>query len=329
MATFLVTGGAGYVGSHVCKRLARQGHTPVTYDNLSRGHRWAVRWGPLEEGDLHDRTRLDAVLDRWKPDGVLHFAAFAYVAESIADPALYYRNNVAGTLTLLDAMRAAGVDRLVFSSTCATYGVSPKQPIEESDPQTPINPYGASKLMIERILRDHGVGYGLNAVILRYFNAAGADPDRETGECHDPEPHVIPQAIYAAQGRVPAFRVLGTDYDTPDGSAVRDYVHVCDLADAHTAAMDHLSRHRGVEAFNLGTGVGTSVLEVVRAVEQVSGCTVPVEFHPRRPGDPPRLVADSTRAGEVLGWRPQRSDLDTLIGSAWCWHNRSSEPPFA
>ncbi len=322
MATFLVTGGAGYVGSHVCKTLARQGHTPVTYDNLSRGHRWAVRWGPLEEGDLHDRARLDAVLDRWKPDGVLHFAAFAYVAESIADPALYYRNNVVGTLTLLDAMRAAGVGRLVFSSTCATYGISPKQPIEECDPQTPINPYGASKLMIERILRDHGVGYGLNAVILRYFNAAGADPDLETGECHDPEPHVIPQAIYAAQGRVPAFRVLGTNYDTPDGSAVRDYVHVCDLADAHTAAMDHLSRHQGVEAFNLGTGVGTSVLDLVRAVERVSGRTVPVELHPRRPGDPPRLVADSSRAGQILGWRPQRSDLDTLIGSAWRWHNR-------
>jgi UDP-arabinose 4-epimerase len=323
MATFLVTGGAGYVGSHVCKALAGQGHTPVVYDNLSRGHRRAVKWGPLEEGCLHDRPRLDAVLRRWKPDVVLHFAAFAYVAESIADPALYYRNNVVGTLDLLDAMRAAGVGRLVFSSTCATYGVASARAIREDDPQNPINPYGATKLMIERILRDQGAAYGLNAIILRYFNAAGADPDLEIGEDHDPEPHAIPLAIYAAMGRTPAFRVLGTDYDTPDGSAVRDYVHVCDLAAAHLAAAARLlGGAAGVEAFNLGVGAGVSVLELVRAVERVSGRPLPVEPGPRRPGDPPRLVADSARAAAVLDWRPTQSGIDNLIGSAWRWHNR-------
>lgn len=328
MATFLVTGGAGYIGSHLCKLLARRGDLPVTYDNLSRGHRRAVKWGPLEQGDLGDGDRLRAVLRHWRPDGVFHFAASAYVGESIADPALYYRNNVAGTLSLLEAMRDAGVGRIVFSSTCATYGIPTVQPIREDTPQQPINPYGASKLMIERMLRDFAAAYGLRALIVRYFNAAGADPEGETGEDHDPEPHLIPLAILSALGRGPELRILGTDYDTPDGSAVRDYVHVWDLATAHVSAMERLAGNRpddgaGVEAFNLGTGRGSSVLEVVAAVERVVGRPVPVLRSPRRPGDPPVLVADAGRAHRVLGWSPSLSDLDTIIGSAWRWHARN------
>lgn len=324
MATFLVTGGAGYIGSHVCKLLAQRGHVPVSYDDLSRGHVEAVKWGALERGGLEDGNRLRAVLERWRPDGVLHFAAFAYVGESVQDPGLYYRNNVAGTLSLLEAMRDTGVQRLVFSSTCATYGIPDRLPIRESDPQRPINPYGASKLMIERILTDFAVAHGLRALIVRYFNAAGADPDGEIGECHDPEPHLIPQAILAALGRVPALKVFGTDYATPDGSAIRDYVHVSDLAVAHLAAMERLAEAEGVEACNLGTGTGTSVLEVVAAVERIGGRSVPLALHPRRIGDPPSLIADANRAGDLLGWRPVRSDIDTIIASAWRWHTRTA-----
>ncbi len=326
MATILVTGGAGYVGSHACKALARHGHLPVTYDNLSRGHATAVKWGPLEIGDLEDRAHLDAVIRQWRPDGVLHFAAFAYVHESMSDPGLYYRNNVGGTLSLLEAMRAADVRRLVFSSTCATFGVPSVPLIGETEPQAPINPYGASKLMVERILRDQAAAHGLNAVIVRYFNAAGADPDGEIGEDHDPEPHAVPLAIAAAQGRGPVFRVLGADYDTPDGSAVRDYVHVCDLAMAHVAALGHLTdgaQEGSAEAFNLGAGVGTSVLGLLAAVERVGGRPVPAERHARRPGDPPQLVADPTKARTVLGWTPVMSDIDTIIATAWRWHSRS------
>lgn len=325
MATVLVTGGAGYVGSHACKALARHGHLPVTYDNLSRGHASAVKWGPLEVGDLDDRTRLEEVLQRWRPDGVLHFAAFAYVHESMTDPGLYYRNNVGGTLSLLEAMRTASVGRMVFSSTCATFGIPSVSLIGEDEPQIPINPYGASKLMVERILRDHAAAYGLSTVILRYFNAAGADPDGEIGEDHDPEPHAIPLAIAAAQGRGPAFRVLGTDYGTPDGSAVRDYVHVCDLATAHLAALERLTvagAANGIKAFNLGTGVGTSVLELLAAVERAGGRPIPIERHDRRPGDPPRLVADPGKARAALGWTPVMSNIDTIIGTAWRWHDR-------
>lgn len=326
MATILVTGGAGYVGSHACKALARHGHLPVTYDNLSRGHAKAVRWGPLEIGDLADRNRLEETLKRWQPEGVMHFAAFAYVHESMSDPGLYYRNNVAGTLTLLEAMRAAQVNRLVFSSTCATFGSPSVTLIGEETPQNPINPYGASKLMVERILRDHAAAHGLQAVALRYFNAAGADPEGEIGEDHDPEPHVIPLAIAAGQGRGPAFRILGTDYDTPDGSAIRDYIHVCDLAAAHVAAMDRLRANgrEAFEAFNLGTGTGTSVLELLAAVERMAGRKIPAERHPRRPGDPPRLVADPARAMEVFGWTPEMSGIDSIIATAWRWHERAA-----
>jgi UDP-arabinose 4-epimerase len=306
--------------------LARHGHLPVTYDNFSRGNTWPVKWGPLESGDLNDRERLSAVLERWRPAAVLHFAAFAYVAESMADPAMYYRNNVLGTLSLLEAMRAAGVMRIVFSSSCATYGIAQQQPIGEDAPQNPINPYGASKLMVERMLQDYTAAYGLRTIILRYFNAAGADPEAEIGESHAPEPHVVPRAILAAYGRLPAFSVLGTDYPTPDGSAIRDYIHVWDLASAHAHAARRLESGVGAEAFNLGTGAGVSVLELLRAVEQVTGQAVPVEYLPRRPGDPPRLVAGCGRAHEQLGWRPTLSDLGSIVRTAAAWHARCPTP---
>ncbi|WP_431857379.1 UDP-glucose 4-epimerase GalE [Azospirillum sp.] len=325
MATFLVTGGAGYIGSHICKLLARRGHRPVTYDNLSRGHRGAVRWGPLEEGDLNDAARLREVLHRWRPDGVFHFAALAYVGESTGDPGLYYRNNVVGTLSLLEAMRDAGVERIVFSSTCATYGLPVRPLIEETDPQRPINPYGRSKLMVESMLRDFAAAYGTRPLIVRYFNAAGADPEGEIGERHDPEPHAVPLAIQAARGRIPRFQVLGTDYDTPDGSAVRDYVHVWDLAEAHCAAMERLESGHSGEAVNLGTGVGTSVLELLAAVGRVSGRRVPVAHAARRPGDPPSLVANAGHANAVLGWRPRYRGIDDIVRTAWDWHTGAGD----
>jgi UDP-glucose-4-epimerase GalE len=316
----LVTGGAGYVGSHACKALAAAGHEPIVYDNLTRGHREFARWGPLEEGDIRDGPRLDAAFARHRIDAVMHFAALAYVGESVREPALYYRNNVGGTLELLDAMRRAGVGRLVFSSTCATYGVPARMPITEDLPQQPINPYGATKLMIERVLRDYDAAYGLRSVALRYFNAAGADPEGEIGEDHDPETHLIPLAIAAALGQKRELQIFGDDYPTPDGTAVRDYVHVTDLASAHVKALDYLRRGGTSTALNLGTGTGHSVREVIAAVERASGRRLPARVAPRRPGDPPRLVAAPGRARQVLGWEPVLSDIDTIVSTAWRWH---------
>ena len=304
------------MGSHACKLLARCGHRPVVYDNLSRGHREAVKWGPLEEGDLADGERLRAAMRRWRPDGVLHFAAVAYVGESFGEPALYYRTNVAGSLSLVEAMLAEGIDRLVVSSSCATYGLPVRPAIREDDPQNPINPYGMTKLMVERMLRDMAPATGLRVVLVRYFNAAGADCEGEIGETHDPEPHAAPRAIMAALGEIPEFQILGTDYDTPDGTAVRDYVHVDDLAEAHLAAMGRLAEAPcGVESFNLGSGRGTSV--------RVGGRPVPVVLGPRRIGDPPSLVADIGHAATVLGWRPRLSSIDDIVRTAWAWHTRT------
>ena len=319
MRAVLVTGGAGYIGSHVCKRLAAAGFCPVTYDNLSRGNAWAVKWGPIEEGDIADRRRLDAVFERWRPVGVLHFAAYAYVGESVADPLLYYANNVAGSLALVAAMRSHGVNRLVFSSSCATYGIPGTLPIEEEHPQAPITPYGASKLMVERILHDAGTAYGLRPVVLRYFNAAGADSDGEIGEHHAPETHAVPLAILAALGRGPAFRLFGTDYPTPDGTAVRDYIHVEDLADAHVLAFERLLAGGDGGTFNLGTGTGTSVRQLLDAVGRVAGRAVPVVEAPRRTGDPPVLVARAERARRELGWTPRHTDIANIVRSAWRW----------
>lgn len=321
--TVLVTGGAGYVGSHSCKAFARAGWNIVVYDNLSRGWRDFVRWGELIEGELHDTDRLTSVLEDVKPDAVAHFAAFAYVAESMKNPGLYYHNNVAGTLSLLQAMQRAGTDKLIFSSTCASYGIHADL-ITEETPQAPINPYGASKMMAERMIADFGMAHGIRSVILRYFNAGGADLDGEIGERHDPEPHVIPLAIMGARDGTFTFTINGTDFDTRDGTAVRDYVHVSDLADAHWRALDHLAGGGQSEIFNLGTGRGVSVAELADAVERVAGKPVPRQPGPRRPGDPPSLVASAEKAGRILGWKPVNSDIDTIVESAWDWHRRDN-----
>lgn len=320
----LVTGGAGYIGSHTCKALEAAGYAPVVYDNLCRGNAWAVKWGPLEVGDLMDGERLREVMRAHRPVGVVHFAAFAYVGESMSDPLLYYRNNVGGTMTLLRAMAAEGVSRLVFSSTCATYGTPETNPIREDMPQSPINPYGQSKLMVEQILRDCAQQGTLNAVALRYFNAAGADADCEIGEVHNPETHLIPLALAAAQGTAPALTVFGDDHDTPDGTCIRDYIHVTDLADAHVRALSHTGSNGGFSVFNLGTGIGISIKELIAAVREVTGRELPFVYGQRRPGDPPALVADPSLACDVLGWKAQHSDLDNVLSTAWAWMERQS-----
>lgn len=318
----LVTGGAGYIGSHTCKALAQSGYLPVVYDNLSSGHEWAVKWGPLERGDILDRARLQDALQRHKPAAVVHFAAFAYVGESVTNPGKYYRNNVVGSLTLMEAMRDEGVKHIVFSSTCATYGTPARLPISESSPQRPINPYGASKLMVERMLSDFGKAHGLAWAALRYFNAAGADLDGELGEVHDPETHLIPLVLDAASGRRTSVTVFGTDYDTPDGTCIRDYIHVADLAVAHVLALQALAGSSGYNAYNLGNGRGFSVREVIDSVQRVSKLQVPVQFGQRREGDPSTLVSDSSRAHDVLGWDPKISSVDDIVRSAWAWHQR-------
>lgn len=315
----LVSGGAGYIGSHTAKALHAAGHTPVILDNLVYGHEWACKWGPLEKGDLADSEFILKTLRKHGIDAVIHFAAFAYVGESMTDPRKYFRNNFVNTLNLLDAMLDTGVKKIVFSSTCATYGVPQATPIAESHPQAPVNPYGESKYFTERVLQWYESAYGLKWVALRYFNASGADPDGEIGEDHTPESHLIPLAIEAAQGKRPHIDIFGTDYPTPDGSAVRDYIHVADLADAHVRALKHLDSGAST-ALNLGTGEGRSVREVLASVARVSGRTFPVREMPRRAGDPPALVADARKAREVLGWSPRYTELDTIVGHAWKWH---------
>ena len=322
----LVTGGAGYIGSHTCRALHAAGFEPVTFDDVRRGHADAVRWGPLEVGDLRDPGRIADVLDAYQPIAVVHFAALAYVGESMGSPGRYYDNNVTGTLALLEACRPAGVDRLVFSSTCATYGVPTTVPIPDDHPQQPINPYGASKLMVERILADFDQAHALRSVCLRYFNAAGAHPEGTIGELHDPETHLIPLVLDAAAGRRSSITIFGEDFDTPDGTCIRDYVHVSDLADAHVLALRHLLGGGGSITCNLGTGHGSSVREVIATAEAVTGRAVPVEVGPRREGDPPELVADVDIAHRVLGWQPQRSDLRTILTDAWRWHRIVQRP---
>ncbi len=319
MKTVLVTGGAGYIGSHCCKAFAEAGWTVVTYDNLSRGWRDAVKWGPLVEGDIADAASVAAALGTYRPDAVAHFAAYAYVGESVEHPALYYRNNSFGTLVLLEEMLKAGVGKLIFSSTCASYGIPVRTPIDETHPQSPINPYGWSKFMIERMVQDLSAAHGLDAVVLRYFNAAGADPDREIGERHEPETHVVPLAIDAALDPERVFTINGTDFDTRDGTALRDYIHVSDLARAHVLAGEKLLRDRGVEVYNLGTGVGTTVGELVEAVARAAGRRPTVANGPRRAGDPPALVAAAGKAKRDLGWVPDHSGIDTIVETALAW----------
>jgi UDP-glucose-4-epimerase GalE len=320
--SILVTGGAGYIGSHACKALARAGYRPVAYDNLSRGHREAVRWGPLVEGDLADRAQLCAALAEYRVAAVMHFAAYAYVGESVTDPALYYRNNLLGSLSLLNAMHDAEVGEIVFSSTCAIYGMPESVPIRESQMARPVNPYGETKLAIERALHWYGEAYGIRSAALRYFNAAGADLEGELGERHEPETHLVPLVLQAALGQRPDIEIYGTDYPTPDGTAIRDYVHVDDLASAHLRALEHLRAGGASIAVNLGTGRGHSVRAVIGAAEAVCGRRIPARAAPRRPGDPPELVADPSLATELLGWRAQHSDLDTIVRSALVWHQR-------
>ena len=320
--TILVTGGAGYIGSHACKALAKAGYEPVSYDSLVRGHREAVRWGPLVEGDLADRELLAATMKRHAVAAVMHFAAFAYVEESVKRPELYFRNNVINSLGLFETMLAAKVKRIVFSSTCATYGVPTEMPIRETTPQRPVNPYGEGKLMVERALSWLGPAHGLTHTCLRYFNAAGADPDGETGEDHDPETHLIPLILDAALKRRSRIDIYGTDYPTPDGTAVRDYIHVQDLAEAHVKALQYLEGGGESVALNLGTGRGCSVRETIAAAERVTGLAIPKQESPRRAGDPPMLVADPSLAGKVLGWQARMSGMDNIIATAWAWHNR-------
>jgi UDP-glucose-4-epimerase GalE len=327
----LVTGGAGYIGSHTAKALALAGHAPVVFDNLSFGHRWAVRWGPLVEGDLSDKNLVKRILEQYEIDAVIHFAASAYVGESMQNPRKYFRNNVVNTLNLLDAMMDSKVKTIVFSSTCATYGDPVELPINELHPQHPVNPYGDSKLFVERMLKWYGEAYGLKWAAMRYFNAAGADPDGEIGENHTPETHLIPLAIQAAMGRRPYMEIFGTEYPTKDGSAVRDYVHVTDLADAHIRALGHLAGGGDSIALNLGSGDGYSVREVISTVERVSGSSVPVRLTIPRPGDPAVLVANASEAQRVLGWQPKFEGIESIIQTAWHWHVRGGvarELPF-
>lgn len=317
----LVTGGAGYVGSHTCLRLAEAGFAPVVYDNLSNGHEAFVQWGPLERGDVRDAARLDAVFAAHRPVAVLHFAALIEVGESVKRPADFYDVNVAGSLAVIGAARRAGVEAMVFSSTCATFGEPVRTPMDETHPQAPLNPYGRTKLIVEQALADLDRYSGFRSVALRYFNAAGADPEGRIGERHNPETHVIPLLIDAALGRRPGFSIFGTDYDTPDGTAVRDYVHVLDLADAHVLALRRLLDGGSSTTFNLGAGVGSTVRDVIGAVERVSGKTIAVTEAPRREGDSPALVADNRKAVSELGWRP-RYGLDEIVATAWAWHTR-------
>ncbi|MGH1454859.1 MAG: UDP-glucose 4-epimerase GalE [Paracoccaceae bacterium] len=320
MKNVLVTGGAGYIGSHACKGLKQAGYTPVTFDNLVTGWQDAVKFGPFERGDLLDRARLDAVIAQYNPVAVMHFAALSQVGESMAKPGMYWHNNVAGSLNLIEAAVDAGCLNFVFSSTCATYGDQDNVVLDENSDQYPINAYGASKRAIEDILRDFGAAYGLNSVIFRYFNVAGADPDAEVGEFHQPETHLIPLMLDAIDGKRDALTVFGTDWDTPDGTCIRDYVHVCDLVDAHVLGLKWLEDDKGGRVFNLGTGSGFSVREVIDHSRAVTNRTVPFTEGPRRAGDCTKLVSGSTRAIKELGWKPARSTLETMIADAWRWH---------
>jgi len=315
----LVTGGAGYVGSHAVRLLASGGHDVWVYDNLSRGHRGAVPAGRLIEGDLADRDRLEHALRSKSIEAVMHFAALALVGESVEQPHRYYGNNVVGSCQLLEAMRAAGVGRIVFSSTTATYGAPARIPITEDEPQRPINPYGFTKLVIEQALHDYAQAYGWGYAALRYFNAAGASPAGDLGEDHDPESHLIPIVLQVALGQRPQVMIFGDDYPTPDGTCIRDYIHVDDLADAHLKALDKLQPGVGLQ-LNLGTGRGQSVREVIEACRRVTGHAIPTATGPRRPGDPPELVADSRRAQRTLQWRPRYTDVESIVETAWRWH---------
>ena len=322
MKTILVAGGAGYIGSHMVALLAEKGYDVVVVDNLRTGHWQAVKnMGKLYVGDLRDAAFLDQVFHEQKIDGVINFAAYSLVGESVTDPLKYYENNIAKPLVLLRAMILGGCKKFVFSSTCATYGVPTQVPIPETEKQDPINPYGGSKFMLEKVCKDCERAYGLKSVFLRYFNASGSSVDGAIGEDHDPESHLIPVILQAIKGERPGITVFGTDYDTPDGTCIRDYIHVDDLADAHLRALDYLMKGGDTNWFNLGTGKGLSVKEIIDAAEKVTGKKAPVTYGERREGDPPRLIADARKAAEVLGWIPKYQDAHEIVATAWKWFN--------
>ena len=323
MTAVLVTGGAGYVGAHACKALSRAGYVPITVDNLSTGHEQFVRWGPLIKADVRESDVIAQAIRRYEIEAVLHFAAKAYVGESVVDPKKYYENNVGGSLSLLSAMLQSGCRKIVFSSTCAIYGEPMDGPIKETAPKERVNPYGSSKLMTERILEDYARGHGLEFIALRYFNACGADPEAEIGETRNPETHLIPRAMMAIQGHITDFAVFGSDYPTPDGTAIRDYVHVDDLADAHVASLRRLLGNGGGRVFNLGTGRGLSVKQVLDAIAAETGEQIDMSASPRRLGDPPILIADASLARAELGFEPGQSDLKTIVATAWAWHRKA------
>jgi UDP-arabinose 4-epimerase len=315
----LVTGGAGFIGSQTCKALSRAGYFPITYDDLSRGHDWTVKWGPLEVGNIADAERLTEVIRRYRPQAVIHFAGYGYVGESMESPDLYYGNNVIRTGLMLETLRECGLRHVVFSSSCATYGGMHDRAIDESVEQHPLSTYGFSKLVIERMLNDYGRAFGFRSLALRYFNAAGADPDGEIGECHDPEPHFVPTVLRVAADREPLVAINGDDYPTPDGTCVRDYVHVHDLARGHVLAVQGVLDGGIVGAVNLGTGRGCSLMEVIRVAQQVTGRPIATEIKPRRDGDPAWAVANARRATELFGWKPVYTDMHEIIAHAWTW----------
>jgi len=316
----LVTGGAGYIGSHVCKALHQNGFLPIVFDNFSQGHKYAIQWGPYLEGDLLDPKALQLAFTTYKPIAVMHFAASALVNESIMRPEKYFRNNTVGTLNLLESCVQHKICSLVFSSTCATYGISPTTPLSENCPRKPINPYGRSKFFIEEMLPDFEKAYGLHSISLRYFNAAGADPDQEIGENHFPETHLIPTVIHAALGLLPHISVYGCDFPTPDGSAIRDYIHVTDLANAHLLALFWLLENKQSLSLNLGTGTGLSVFQIIKEIEQYGKRFLKIKLEKRREGDPAILIADNKKAKQILGFEPKHSDIHTIIDSAWKWY---------
>ena len=325
MKKILITGGAGYVGSHTVKELLKLGYSTIVLDNLIHGHRELVQGGELVVGDLQDSALLQDIFSRHSIDAVTHFAAFAYVGESVTDPGKYYRNNVCGTLSLVEAMLKAGISKMIFSSTCATYGHPQEIPITEKHLQNPINPYGNSKLMVEQILRDFGNSHGLRSVIFRYFNAAGADPETQIGEWHDPETHLIPLVLDVAAEKKEAVQIFGTDYDTFDGTCVRDYIHVTDLANAHILGLKHLETEQDSEIFNLGNGQGYSVRQVIECAEKITGKKIEAQRAPRRSGDPAVLVGSSEKAQKILGWKTRFPRLEDIIGTAWKWHQKAKE----
>lgn len=318
----LVTGGAGYIGSHVCKLLFSKGYTPVTFDNLVYGHKASVKWGPFIEGDLVNKDQITQALKTYKPIAVIHFAAYSYVGESVHKPAKYYRNNVLGSLNLLEAMQENDISNLIFSSTCATYGIPKEIPISDSHPQNPINPYGNTKLIMEQMMADFSKAYKLNYVSLRYFNAAGADPEGEIGEDHTPETHLIPLVLQTALGKREKIEIFGDDYPTEDGTCIRDYIHVCDLADAHLLALGYLEKGGDSRAFNLGNGNGFSVKQVIETAKKVTNKDIPYVISSRREGDPATLIGDAENIKQCLNWTPQFPSLEEIIETAWNWHKK-------